>query len=299
MYSEFQTKKSRLSKFFIETTGLIFGFALALLWVLFSFVLIQSRPFNLLDYFVETALLYAVYVSTIAAFRRYGFNRGYKNFDYLATESAHKEKVKETYGLNEELQAYCTKLYFDELKDKRMSYCAILGRPYDYFFDGITLRLGIKDQYLLERQAEGVNVSKKELKRSINAARRLLNRLEKLDVDRFTPTLLKDVDHCKEGHNLDSPRIWESQDEYEKRDSFKTLIQKFVWAAIFSFFVVNIKDVSWVSVVQKAFESIVVLISAAIAMERAHFFITHTQRKRIITRMQVLSDFLQTLKKEQ
>lgn len=264
---------------FIRFSGYISVGFIAIAFVFVGMVTISKTGRTISEVIIESALGFIVGMLIDSILGMQGINDGKRNDAYLDTKALHSETVESLSSHIHLLEPWCRRKNADNLRRQRAKILMSEEMVYDDYFDeqgkskGYTPTYKGNDKYEIERE--------KARKKAYNKALRL----------KLTP--LSTAALTAEGSNPDDPfNFGDTEGEYERRTLMSDALKKAFTALIFGYYCVEqVLNFNYATLIWRALQITIHLVSGVFKMLAARSFIVHSQRMQIVRKINHLTAF--------
>ena len=270
----------------MKNMGLIITVPTLALYVLLSYVFIDSFQINILQIVVNGAILLVGAVIVNTALMHQGIILGEENKNYQATQFAYLKEKDKVFPYLNTLQRYLDDEYEKMLKKARANYLFMAG--YDYL-DVFSEDGKYNANFVIEKpRVQGMFKIFTEEWRSYKNKKRLVMKARKYKLTRLTTFQLL---NSEENESNDPNKFGITKAGYLKRNSVTNIVTRIVGAILLQSISFGFTGFNLKSLLVQLINIVLILCSGAYSMYKAYYFVIDKHRQTILLKMNKLEEF--------
>lgn len=270
----------------MKNMGLIITVPTLALYVLLSYVFIDSFQINILQIVVNGAILLVGAVIVNTALMHQGILLGGENKSYQATQAAYLQEKDKVYRYLKDLQLFLDVDYQEMLKKARTNFTYMAGYNYLEVFseDG-----KYRNEFVVPKpKKKGIFKYFSEEWKNYRNKKRAIAKARKYKLTRLTTFILL---NAEENDGKDPNNYGITKANYLKKNSISSLVSRIVGAILLQSISFGFTGFSLQSFLVQLVNIFLILCSGAYSMYKAYYFVVDKHRQTILFKINKLEEF--------
>lgn len=270
----------------MKNMGLIITVPTLALYVLLSYVFIDSFQINILQIVVNGAILLVGAVIVNTALTHQGIILGGENANYQATQSAYLKEKDKVYPYLKDLQTFLDADYLLLLEKARTNYTYMAGYSYLEIFteDG-----KYRNEFVVPKpEKKGLFKHFSEEWKNYRNKLKAITKARKYKITRLTTFMLL---NAEENDAKDPNNYGITKASYIKKNSINSLVSRIVGAILLQSISFGFTGFSLQSFLVQLVNIFLILCSGAYSMYKAYYFVVDKHRQTILFKINKLEEF--------
>lgn len=270
----------------MKNMGLLITVPTLALYVLLSYIFIESLQVNILQIVVNGAILFVGAVIVNTALTHQGILLGCENKSYQATQKSYLEEKDKIYPYLKDLQLFLDMDYQQTLKKARTNFTYMAG--YNYL-DVFTEDGKFKNEFVVPKpQCKGCFKHLQEEWKSYKNKVKAITKAKKFKLTRLTTFQLL---NAEENDAKDPNNYGITKANYLKKNSISNFIVRIVGAVLLQSISFGFTGFNLQSLLVQLVNIFLILCSGAYSMYKAYYFVVDKHRQTILFKMNKLEEF--------